>query len=395
MIKMPKLKILTLVAYYLPGYKAGGPIRTLANMVDRIGDEFQFKIVTENRDFEDEKPYSDITVDGWNRVGKAEVFYMSPKMRSLRGYKKIFCSAEFDIIYLNSFFSFHFTIKPMLLRRLKLIPDKPLILAPRGEFSPAALGFKSFKKRVYILVVKAFGLYRSVCWQASSKHEEADIRQWFGRDVRVVVAPDIPPVINSADELLPKSEKTKGCLNIVFLSRISRMKNLDGALEILKELNVNCQVQFNIYGPVGDVDYWLECHKIISSFPENIKIRYCGSVAHEKVGVVMSKYDLFFLPTLGENFGHVILEAFCAGCPVLISDHTPWRNLEEKGVGWDMSLSTPELFRDILQKCIDMDNAEYVKWSERARAFGLQVTKDNKTVERNRNLFMSQRVGDL
>ncbi len=356
------------------------------------GHEFEFKIVTADRDFDDTKSYPEIKLDGWNRVSKADVFYMSPKMRSLRGYKKILCSAEFDIIYLNSFFSSHFTIKPMLLRRLQLIPDKPFILAPRGEISPGALGLKSFKKRVYILAAKAFGLYRGVLWQASSKHEEADIRQWFGRDVQVVVAPDIPPVIHSADELLPKSEKTKGCLNIVFLSRISRMKNLDGALEILKELNVNGQVQFNIYGPMEDVDYWSECHKIISRFPENIKIRYCGSVAHEKVGAVMSEYDLFFLPTLGENFGHVILEALCAGCPVLISDHTPWRDLEEKGVGWDIPLSTPELFRDILQKCVDMDNAEYVKWSERARAFGLQIIKDNKTVERNRELLMSQKT---
>jgi hypothetical protein len=35
-----KLKIMTFVGSYLPGYKAGGPIRTLANIVDRLGDEF-------------------------------------------------------------------------------------------------------------------------------------------------------------------------------------------------------------------------------------------------------------------------------------------------------------------------------------------------------------------
>lgn len=37
------MKILTLADYYLPGYKAGGPIRTLANMVDMLGDEFKFR----------------------------------------------------------------------------------------------------------------------------------------------------------------------------------------------------------------------------------------------------------------------------------------------------------------------------------------------------------------
>jgi len=382
---MNKITILTFIAYYLPGYKSGGPIRTIANMVDRLGDEFQFKIITADRDFDDMKPYPKLKIDGWNRVGKADVFYMSPKMRALRGFKKILCSTECDVIYLNSFFSPHFSIKPLLLRRLQLIPDKPLILAMRGEFSPGALGLKSLKKRVYLLVAKAFGLYRGVVWQASSEHEEADIRQWFGRGVPVVVAPNLPPVIHSADELPPKSKKTKGCLKIIFLSRISRMKNLDRALKMLNGLNG--QVQFDIYGPMEDKEYWAECEQIISNLPENINVRYRGAVTHEQVGAIMREHDLFFLPTLGENFGHVILEALCAGCPVLISDQTPWRCLEEKGVGWDLPFDRSELCRDALQKCVDMDNEEYVKWSKRARTYGLQVTKDDGTVEKNRQLF--------
>ncbi|MBW2662628.1 MAG: glycosyltransferase family 4 protein, partial [Deltaproteobacteria bacterium] len=309
------MRILTSVGYYLPGYKAGGPIRTLANMVDKLGDEFEFKIVALDRDFDDMKPYPKIKIDGWNRVGKAEVFYMSPKKCFLRDFKRFLCSTEYDILYLNSFFSPHFTIKPLMLRRLRLIPDKPLILAPRGEFSLGALGLKSLKKRVYLLVAKAFGLYRGVVWQASSKHEEADMRRWFGRDAQVVVAPNLPPMVHSADELPPKSRKIESCLKIVFLSRISRMKNLDGALEMLNGLNGN--VQFNIYGPMEDKTYWAECQKIISSLSGNIEVLYCGSVEHDKVGAVMREHDIFFFPTLGENFGHVILEALCAGCPVL------------------------------------------------------------------------------
>ena len=374
-----------MIGYYLPGYKAGGPIRTLANMVDKLGDEFQFKIITADRDSGDTEAYPGIKIDGWNRVGKADVFYMSPGMRSLKEFKKILCSTECDVIYLNSFFSPHFTIKPLLLRRLRLIPAKPLILAPRGEFSPGALGLKSLKKRVYLWAVKAFGLYRGVVWQASSEHEEADIRRWFGKDVQVEVAPNIPPAVHSADELPPEKVKRKGCLKIIFLSRISRKKNLDGALKMLKGLNG--EVQFNIYGPMEDKSYWAECQKIIGDLPGNIEVKYCGSVEHEKVGAVMKKHDIFLFPTLGENFGHVILEALCAGCPILISDQTPWRDLEANGVGWDLPLDRPELFHAVLQKCVDMEQNEYVKWSRRAWEYGGQVTQDDKVVEQNRQLF--------
>jgi len=69
-----KTTILTSVGFYLPGYKAGGPIRTLANMVDKLGDEFEFKIVTADRDFDDTKAYPGIKVDDLNKVGKADVF---------------------------------------------------------------------------------------------------------------------------------------------------------------------------------------------------------------------------------------------------------------------------------------------------------------------------------
>ena len=51
------MRILTFVDYYLPGYKAGGPIRTIANMVSQLGGEFEFLIVTRERDFLDTVPY--------------------------------------------------------------------------------------------------------------------------------------------------------------------------------------------------------------------------------------------------------------------------------------------------------------------------------------------------
>ena len=55
----------------------------------------------------------------------------------------------------------------------------------------------------------------------------------------------------------------------------------------------------------------------------------------------MAANDLFFLPTRGENFGHVIAEALSVGTPVLISDQTPWRKLAAVGLGHDLPLAVP------------------------------------------------------
>ena len=381
---MAKLKILIFSGWYLPGYRGGGPIRTLANMVDRLGDEFEFKIVTADRDSQDTKHYPGVVIDGWNNVGKAKVFYMSPDKRSLWDIRKIFWSTEYNVLYLNSFFSY-FTIKPLLLRRLQLIPSCPLLIAPRGEFSPCAFGYRRVKKLVYTMISKVFGFYQGATLQASSKYEESDIRHWFGSNTKVVIAPDLPPLSYASKSLTLEREKIKNCLKIIFLSRISLMKNLYGVLEILSGLKE--KIQFNIFGPMEDKEYWIRCQKIISNLPENIGVQYHGNIPHEWVVDVMGEHDLFFLPTLGENFGHVILEALCAGCPVLISDRTPWRGLEAKGVGWDLPLDRPELFRGVIQMCFGMDSIKYKELSNRAQEYGFQAVKDGGAVKRNRLLF--------
>ena len=69
-------------------------------------------------------------------------------------------------------------------------------------------------------------------------------------------------------------------------------------------------------------------------------------------------------PTLGENYGHVIQEALSAGCACLLSDQTPWQDLEEHGVGYVFKVDEQDKFA----KAID----DYAKMSEA----GLQAVAD-------------------
>jgi glycosyltransferase involved in cell wall biosynthesis len=147
------------------------------------------------------------------------------------------------------------------------------------------------------------------------------------------------------------------------------------------------KVQFNIYGPIEDQRYWRKCNTIIKSLPDNIEVEYCGIIDNVQVSEVMEAHSLFYFPTHGENFGHVILEALAAGCPILISDQTPWRDLESKGVGWDLPLDRPDLFNAALQKCVAMDEATLKKLSLRAKQFAEETINDPQVLEQNRSLF--------
>ena len=75
---MSPIRILCLTDYYLPGFKAGGPIRTLSNIVERLGEEFHFSFVTRDRDLGDVHPYINVEIDSWQKVKNAETLYLSP-----------------------------------------------------------------------------------------------------------------------------------------------------------------------------------------------------------------------------------------------------------------------------------------------------------------------------
>jgi glycosyltransferase involved in cell wall biosynthesis len=387
-----KITILIFTQGYLPGFKWGGPVQSIAGLVEALGDEYHFKIITSDKDLNDTSPYLGIQQDSWIRVGNAEVYYLSPNKRTFFCLRSLINRTHFDILYLNSFFSIDFSIKPILLAFMGLINCDHVLIAPRGEFSPGALALKAFKKRVYIRFAKMLKLYSQVHWQASSLHEKQHILRTFaGSSIAVATAPifiasDVSPT-NFSNTGSHNRQKFPGTVKIVFLSRISPMKNLIGALNSF--IGIKGNIVFDIYGPAEDSSYWNKCEKIIGSLSANIKVDYKGTLPHNEVISVLSKYHLFFLPTLGENFGHVISEALLSACPVLISDQTPWRNLENKGVGWDLPLDSPEKFTQVIQQCVDMDHVTFQAMSARARTYGIESAQDTRILQQNRDMFLS------
>jgi glycosyltransferase involved in cell wall biosynthesis len=169
------------------------------------------------------------------------------------------------------------------------------------------------------------------------------------------------------------------------LSRICPKKNLDFALRILADIKV--AVRFSIYGPLEDQAYWLKCQLLIAKLPEHIQVFYKGSVDHRQVVETLARHDLFFLPTLGENFGHVIHEALQAGIPVLLSDKTPWLNLEQKDVGWSLPLNTPSAFVQAIEDAANWDAETRQHISIKALAYADETGNNAQAIEQNLMLF--------
>lgn len=381
--------VLTLVAYYLPGYKSGGPVRTIANMVEHLGDHLDFRIITADRDSFDTRPYPGVRVNAWNEVGKAQVYYAAPSSLSFFAIRRLILDTPHDVLYLNSFFTARFTVLPLLVRKFGGLPYRPTVLAPRGEFSGGALALKSWKKQLYIRASRLLGLYGNLNWQASSAFEAEDIKRMMGSVARSIQnAPDLSaPVTQSNEEKTPLLDDLTRPLRVVFLSRISPKKNLDFALQVLETVAV--PVKFNIYGLADDEAHWQYCQELMTHLPGHITATYHGLVHHDDVAKVLMTHDLFFLPTRGENFGHAIFEALAAGVPPLISDQTPWQDLDEAGVGWVRPLNDASAFKGVVEQLAQTSPVERIGQRQRARQYARNLAENSAVMRQNLDLFFN------
>jgi glycosyltransferase involved in cell wall biosynthesis len=333
-------RILVVAGYFPPAQHGGGPVRSIVAMLRRIPDGFQTTVLTRNTDVDSAAPLT-------NHAGGSVVEWapgIGVRYVSTRSFRSVASALlgvrrwKPDIIFLNSFFDPSLAIAFQLLIAVKLLQPRLLLLAPRGEFSEGALRLKSRKKAAYIGLYKALRLHKSVAWIASTDEEAADIRRTVDRKARIIVRQN--DVELPARAAVPPARDPCKRLRLVHFGRCVPKKGLDIALEALK--TVEAPVEFDIFGNEEDRSYTDRCKEIAAELPERSRARFFGHIDAESVRDTIEMYDAALFPTLGENFGHVIAESLSVGCPVMVSDTTPWSETMRHGGGFVVVPNTPQ-----------------------------------------------------
>lgn len=378
---MTKKKVLIFIDWYLPGFKAGGPIRSVFNIVKAFSKEFDFFIVTSDRDFGDEHPYPSIQIDQWVELDDSKVIYLSSKNQNRIEYKRIINEIDPEIVYFNSLFSSKFTIKPLQILK-KLNKEIKIILAPRGMLGKGALSIKPIKKSVFIKWARWTGLFKNVVWHASTIHEKLEIESNFGKRSAVKIAENLAMLPENISSRSNKKEANK--LSILFVSRISEKKNLKFLLSSIAEIARKKDVSLKVVGPIEDKQYFEDCEDYGKR--NDLSIEFLDSMPNENLSQVYLNSDVFCLPTLHENYGHVIIEAMSFGLPVIISKKTPWLNLEEKNVGFDLDLISSS-FAEKINLFLELNDESYSHMSANALKYASHVILNENNIEANRELF--------
>lgn len=368
--------------WFEPGFLAGGPIRSIVNLSTTLQDDFDIFILTSDRDFGMLQPYTDVRSNEWKIYSdNIKVCYLSRSSTSLNNLKHKMDEIDPDIIYLNSMWSIKFTLLPLFIARNSTNIKR--ILAPRGMLHEGALKYKRFKKKISLSLMKWFGLFDEVLFHATDIKEKEDIQGYFEKN-QVEVISNFPTSIKN--EFVPL-KKSVGKLKLIYISRICKKKNLLYLLESLTAITISHEIIVNVFGPVEDETYFDKCLKVVKRFDKRIKFNFFGVLDNPQVSKEIENHHFFILPTFGENFGHAIFESFATGRPAIISDQTPWRDLQKHKLGFDISLSDPSAFVKAIEYAANMDQKEYDEWCEASLDYAKKYNEQSNLKEKYLELF--------
>lgn len=231
------------------------------------------------------------------------------------------------------------------------------------------------------MLLRWVGIHKKIRFHATNAREERAIVKYFPGS-HIIIADNLP---NTMQPAFVSSPKSPGSLRCIFIARIVPIKNILFLLRLLA--GVKRMITLTIVGPVEDENYWMECEKMIRQLPVEIQVNYAGPRQNPELPALLQQHHLFVLPTTGENFGHAIFEALLAGRPVLISDQTPWLDLNEKKAGWVLPLDNPAKFAAIINELAECSQDDFDQYAKAAWSYANQFIQNPGLTGQYKKLF--------
>ena len=363
--------ILTMVYFSaFPSMHAAGPAGTIERLAEELSEYFNITVISLNFD----------------RSRREELFHNRDSVTTKRtGYNILYLPYKFSSIFelyerlrknqgsltIHCLYDFRLSI-PALLISLLVRPRKKVVHLPHGIFMDVIQNKHQLRKRLFCSFLAWRPIRARVIHVASSPREMAEVKKRVGPNARaVVIAHFASNFVRFLQQ--PQREKVVGALTIAFVGRVVEQKNLIFAIEALAAAGVAAQL--HVFGEASDNKYVRECQRIVLERKVSELVIFRGMLTREMLLLEMSKMDLFFLPTRGENFGHAILEALSIGLPVLLSTETPWNDVGTYQAGWTLDLVEREKFSARIRSAFDADDEIWSRFREGARRYA--ASKNN------------------
>ncbi|AFL81698.1 glycosyltransferase [Aequorivita sublithincola DSM 14238] len=148
-------------------------------------------------------------------------------------------------------------------------------------------------------------------------HTEVQKKQLLQKEIFKNLNIQVMPLGIDTAVFTPK-KKTSNTLELLFVGRISRLKQIELCLKTLAFLikNQDKEVSLTIVGPISDEIYFGELKALAEHLKITERIKFVGSIEQKELVPYYQNANLLLLPSAHESFGMVMVEAMACGTPV-------------------------------------------------------------------------------
>jgi len=358
------MNVFIFTPYYPPYWKYGGTVRSIDGVVQQLIIKHNVVVMATS----DDKSWESSSVNK-NGCRLTVKFYKSKG--SFRFSFKYFLNAvryirQSNVVYVNGMWSWPSVLGVLL----SCIFSKEVILAPRGMLLPPALSNKIlFKKILGVVYALTSDSSRTVFhWTTYYEQHQSLMKCQKARNV-------ISPNTIAENEIWKRVKPlpSSSLLNIVYVGRLTPIKNLESIMEAVMMVNeLKCVVTLNIVGD-GDYDYVKSLKAFASS---SSCIAFLGHLDGEKRIEVIDKSHVGILVSKSENFGMSAAEMLARGRPVILGYNVALNEFVQFSQGGWVCDETPHAVKSKLLEVMTIFNSGRLsEYSTAARKVAQQYFK--------------------
>lgn len=334
---------------YKPAYNIGGPIHSVSALAENLSKRGHKVIVFTTDSNQNEKlnvkKNCPIIVDGvevWyfetKNIFENGFFKNVPYFSKSIGYlysslmrdKLVEFMPKIDVVHTHLPFIYPTYIASKIAHRF----NKPLFYHQRGVLSEKALQYRSIKKKLYLNLIEKFIIRQAERLIALTQYESEIFRKYCAKNQQISI---IPNGIDTKqfDHIVKKNvfniDESK--IVILFMGRLHPSKGANILFHaFLNAFSKNSKLMLVMAGP-DEYGLMEDFESIIHDRNLQDHVLFPGMVVGDLKNQLLSRADLFVLPSSSEGFSMAILEALASSTPVLISPECNFNEIELANAG--------------------------------------------------------------
>lgn len=223
-------------------------------------------------------------------------------------------------------------------------PGKRFFLMPHGTFEYYQQKRHRFRKIIFTFFLNIFLKNRKIHFLVASESEIQPLKAKFPNSPITVVGLGI-----KLPKLALENYEMGKVVRLIFLGRIAEKKRIDLCLYAVKKLKMEGHsILFDIVG-TGNDQLIKSLKKLVGELKIEDSVNFLGHLENEELANVLSRCDIFMLPSENENFAIAVAESIGASIPVIISKNVAMHHFVDK---YRVGITIESLDSNLLSKAV-------------------------------------------